>query len=152
MPSTPYEFHLTMPSLPAAPETLQENYVIGAPRIRRYLQHPLCKLMPPMRPNEFRSFVKTIREDGLLVPIVIADGMILDGYMRDEACFYAGVVPRYCELPHGVDARGFFIAVNLCRASYSPQQRVEIKQRLLAWQQANRTRAGGVGGEAESRR
>ena len=105
-----------------------------------------------MRPNEFRSFVETIREDGLLVPIVIADGMILDGYMRDEACFYAGVTPQYCELPRGVDARGFFVAMNLCRASYSPEQRVEIKRRLLALQQANRARAGGVGGEAEPRR
>ena len=104
-----------------------------------------------MRPNEFRSFVQSIREDGLLVPITIADSMILDGYMRDEACFYAGVAPRYCELPHGVDARGFFIAANVCRASYSPEQRVEIKQRLLAWQQANRARAGDVGGETEPR-
>lgn len=105
-----------------------------------------------MQPNEFRSFVQSIRENGLLVPIMIADSMILDGYMRDEACFYAGVAPRYCKLPHGVDARGFFIAANVCRASYSPEPRVEIKKRLLALQQANCARADGVGGEAEPRR
>lgn len=61
--------------------------------------HPMCLVAPRMQDDEFRQLVKSMREDGFddTYPIVIHDGMILDGRHRYEAALEAGIQPTFVE-------------------------------------------------------
>ena len=57
--------------------------------------HPLCTLFPRMAGDEFAALVADIRTHGLRQPIVLHEGMVLDGGNRYRACLDAGVVPVF---------------------------------------------------------
>ena len=57
--------------------------------------HPICLLIPPADEDELQDLTDDIRAHGLIDPIVLFEGMILDGRNRSAACERAGVAPRY---------------------------------------------------------
>jgi len=57
--------------------------------------HPLCTLFPRMQGAEFDALCADILANGLRQPIVLHDGMILDGGNRYRACLQAGVRPDF---------------------------------------------------------
>jgi N6-adenosine-specific RNA methylase IME4 len=63
--------------------------------------HPIADLFPMMKAEEHASLVESIKRSGLRVPIVILDGMILDGRNRYRACQEAGVAPTFVTLRDG---------------------------------------------------
>jgi hypothetical protein len=102
------------------------DYALGSLRDRKYARHPLSALFPQMGAAEFRELVACIRLDGLLEPVVIYQDAILDGYHRDEACFGAGVTPRYVEFEQvceGLDVVAFVTSKNLLRRQMTASQR-----------------------------
>lgn len=56
--------------------------------------HPIANLLPLMQDNEFDEFTASIRERGLLDPIILFEGKILDGRNRYRACNIVGIEPR----------------------------------------------------------
>ena len=56
----------------------------------RLEQHDLSKCFPVIEIKEFGQLVDDIKENGLLNPIVIFDGKVLDGWHRYLACQKAG--------------------------------------------------------------
>jgi hypothetical protein len=60
-----------------------------------YQQHPLSMRFTPMAESDFRKLCADILADGLLVPIVLFGGLILDGWHRYRACLETGVTPRF---------------------------------------------------------
>jgi hypothetical protein len=59
----------------------------------RSADHPLAAVFPDMRPHVFASLKWSLTRHGLLSPITVYEGMILDGRQRARACRELGIYP-----------------------------------------------------------
>jgi ParB-like chromosome segregation protein Spo0J len=84
--------------------------------------HPICLLIPSADEDELQDLTDDIRAHGLIDPIVLFEGMILDGRNRAAACERAGVAPRYVQFGGGrEDALILVISHNLKRRHLTKQ-------------------------------
>jgi ParB-like chromosome segregation protein Spo0J len=84
--------------------------------------HPICLVIPPADEDELQDLTDDIRAHGLIDPIVLFEGMILDGRNRAAACRRAGVAPRYVQFGGGrEDALILVISHNLKRRHLTKQ-------------------------------
>ena len=84
--------------------------------------HPICLLIPSADEDELQNLTDDIRAHGLIDPIVLFEGMILDGRNRAAACERAGVAPRYAQFGGGrEDALILVISHNLKRRQLTKQ-------------------------------
>lgn len=100
-----------------------------------YELHPLCTLFPRLNGNEFQCLVNDIKTNGLKSPIIIYDGMILDGGNRYRACVEAGVEPIFVSFC-GDSIVSFVLSANLHRRHLSPGQQAAIVASAQDWAQA----------------
>lgn len=119
--------------------------------------HPICLLIPPADEGELQDLTDDIRAHGLIDPIVLFEGMILDGRSRAAACERAGVAPRYLQFGGGrEDALILVVSHNLKRRQLTKQA---IADALVAAEDFNlnyaveRAAQGGdaEGGDAQAR-
>jgi len=101
----------------------------------KYELHPLCTLFPRLSGTEFDALVDDIAANGLREPIVLHDGMIIDGGNRAAACYAAGVEPRYVEFAGG-NLVAFVLSANLHRRHLSPGQAAAIVASAQDWAKA----------------
>jgi ParB-like chromosome segregation protein Spo0J len=84
--------------------------------------HPICLLIPSADDDEFQDLTDDIRAHGLIAPIVLFEGMILDGRNRAAACERAGVAARYVQFEGGrEDALILVVSHNLKRRHLTKQ-------------------------------
>jgi ParB-like chromosome segregation protein Spo0J len=97
--------------------------------------HPLAALLPLLDDNspEFAALVASIREHGLIEPIMLLDGEILDGRNRWRACLKAGVQPRFVEYGDANDMPplNYVLACNVHRRHLTEGQRTMIALDLV---------------------
>jgi hypothetical protein len=96
------------------------------------LLHPLCTLFPRLGAAEFDALADDIAAYGLREPIVLHEGMILDGGNRYEACMAAGVDPRFVEFS-GPSPVSFVLSANLHRRHLSAGQQAAIVASAQDW-------------------
>ena len=86
--------------------------------------HPAAELFPLMDGDEFDALVSDIATHGLLSPIVVHDGRILDGRNRWRACEVATVDPRTAEWQsvNGQSPTDFVVSANLLRRQLTKDQ------------------------------
>ena len=101
----------------------------------QYELHPLSTLFPRLIGAEFEALASDIASNGLREPIVLHDGMILDGGNRAAACVAAGVEPRYVEFAGG-NIVTFVLSANLHRRHLSPGQAAAIVASAQDWAKA----------------
>jgi ParB-like chromosome segregation protein Spo0J len=90
--------------------------------LKRPSPHPICLLIPSADEDELQDLTDDIRAHGLIDPIVLFEGMILDGRNRAAACERAGVAPRYVRFGGGrEDALILVVSHNLKRRHLSKQ-------------------------------
>lgn len=94
--------------------------------------HPLCTLFPRLSETEMNQLVADIAENGLREPIVIHEGMILDGGNRYRACIAAGVEPVFREFTGG-NLVTFVLSANLHRRHLTPGQQAAIVASAQDW-------------------
>jgi ParB-like chromosome segregation protein Spo0J len=120
--------------------------------------HPICLLIPSADDDQLQDLTDDIRAHGLIDPIVLFEGMILDGRTRAAACERAGVAPRYAQFEGGrEDALILVISHNLKRRHLTKQA---IADALVAAEDFNlhyalaepaaAAKAGAEGPEAQS--
>lgn len=95
----------------------------------RYEFHDLAKTFPKLEKDQLNELVNDIAENGLLRPIVLYEGKILDGCHRYRACLKAGVTPFFEEYA-GNDPVGYVISCNLRRRHLKESQRAVISGEL----------------------
>ncbi len=100
--------------------------------------HPVADLFPLMQGGEFDELVADIREHGLLEPIWLYEGRILDGRNRWRACQVVGVEPE-TRCYEGDDPVGFVVSLNLTRRHLDESQRAMVGSKLANMRQGSRT-------------
>lgn len=104
--------------------------------------HPLAELFPMLPDQEIRELADDIVTYGQRVPIVLLDGMVLDGRNRLAACRFAEVEPTFEDYA-GDDPLGFVLSLNLHRRHMSESQRAMVAAKLVDWDRGiNQATAG----------
>jgi ParB-like chromosome segregation protein Spo0J len=99
-----------------------------------YEFHPLCQVLPDMPKGQFEELVADIRANGLLHPIVLLDGQILDGRHRYRACVECGIEPQFTPFV-GTDPAAFVVSENLVRRHLTESQRAMVGAQLSVLKQ-----------------
>lgn len=86
-----------------------------------YKPHELCLAFPEMPSDQFARLLASIRDHGLLHPIMLFEGAILDGRHRYKACEELDIEPRF-EQYTGNDAAAFVLAENMARRHMTQSQ------------------------------
>ena len=84
-----------------------------------------------MTDEEQKALADDITNSGLLQPVTIHEGKILDGVNRATACEKTGVKLRTELLADGVDPVAFVVAQNIHRRQLSATQRAVIAAKLM---------------------
>ena len=100
-------------------------------------QHPLSAAFPGMGPLELAELTNDIRENGLIQPIMLFEGQVLDGWHRHQACIKAGVEARFTDFT-GTDPRRFVLSLNLNRRHLSGSQKAGAIVAVNAWAPSHR--------------
>jgi len=90
--------------------------------------HAASKIFPMMPDEAVQALAADIRANGLLVPIELCDGMIIDGRHRWTACTIAGVKPDTVEVDPE-DPVAYVLSLNLHRRHLDETQRAMIAAR-----------------------
>jgi ParB-like chromosome segregation protein Spo0J len=93
--------------------------------------HPAANLFPLMEGDDFAALVADIAEHGQREPIVLHDGLILDGRNRYRACERLGLAPQYCQWDGIGSPTAYVISLNLHRRHLTSSQRAVIALDVL---------------------
>lgn len=91
-----------------------------------YQFHPLAEMFPLIEGEEFKALVKDVKARGIINPIILYQGKILDGRNRYRAAIAAGVTLTdrdFKDLASGLDPEAFVISANMHRRQLSTKQK-----------------------------
>lgn len=91
--------------------------------------HEIANIFPLMEGQGYKDLVTDIAQNGLINPIILYDGKILDGRNRYRACMEIGILPDFQEYA-GTDPLQFVISLNLKRRHMNESQRASVASRI----------------------
>ena len=91
--------------------------------------HPASDIFPVMADAEFQKLKANISANGVLEPVWLCGGMVLDGRHRMMACAQLGISPPLREYT-GDDPVGFVVSLNLHRRHLDTSQRAMVAAKL----------------------
>ena len=95
--------------------------------------HPAANLFPEMGDDDLASLTRSIRANGVRVPVVFCDGQLIDGRNRMRAALAAGMstdrVPRR-NLPSDTDPYLWAWDANCSRLDYTIGQKAAIRVKI----------------------
>ncbi len=95
--------------------------------------HPAAEIFPKMAEAEFDALVTDIEQNGQLEPIIIYEGMILDGRHRYKACQQLGLKCRTIEWDGGGSPEEFVISMNVRRRHLTASQLAMIAAKVITF-------------------
>ena len=102
---------------------------VSRAKLMIYEPHEICKIFPKIEGTDFESLRLDILSNGLIQPVVLYEGKILDGRNRYSACLAADVPARFVEF-EGDDPVRYVVSMNLKRRHLSTPQRAMIAATL----------------------
>lgn len=96
-------------------------------------QHPLSAAFPSMSADDFAALVVDVKANGQREPIMLFEGMVLDGWHRYRACDESGIKPQSFNFG-GDDPVAFVLSHNLHRRHLTPSQRAAAVVACSEWQ------------------
>ena len=113
--------------------------------------HPVAALFPMLADDDLQDLADSIKEQGLLHPIVLDnEGRILDGRNRYAACKMAGVEPAFITYECG-DPDAYAVTVNIARRHMSKGQQAMVLARAGLFATNNQTGLAKSAGMSQSR-
>ena len=106
--------------------------------------HEIANIFPLMADTELESLITDIKTNGLIEPICLYDGKILDGRNRYVACQRAEIEPRFTRYTKD-NPLGFVISLNLKRRHLNESQRAVVASRLANMTQSEAGKIYGRG-------
>lgn len=91
--------------------------------------HPIAEIFPDIEGTEFCELVEDIKRRGLVQPLVMYQGKILDGRNRWCACQKLGIKPKTVDY-RGDDPIGHVLALNLSRRHLTESQRAMVAAKV----------------------
>ena len=101
-----------------------------------YQLHPLSALFPRLEGGEFEALKADLKANGQQQPIILHDGLILDGGNRYRACVESGIEPKFDKFAGG-DPVQFVLSANLHRRHLSPGQQAAVVAAAQDWARAH---------------
>jgi ParB-like chromosome segregation protein Spo0J len=103
----------------------------GIYKLPEYEQHPIAMALMPggMDETEFTAFCEDIEERGIIMPVTLYEGKVLDGWHRYRAAKRTGSAPKFISYD-GKDPAGYIASVNVHRRKLSSLQRALVGARL----------------------
>ena len=95
-------------------------------------RHPLSAFWPDMPVDDFTALVASVAEHGIREPIVLLDGMVLDGWHRYRAATEAGQPIRSTKYT-GDDPVSFVIDANGHRRHLTAEQKAACVLQVREW-------------------
>jgi hypothetical protein len=92
--------------------------------------HPSAEIFPLMVGFDFDALIADIRDNGQREPIIVHDGLILDGRNRYRACRELGIEPVIATWGGQGTPESFVISMNLRRRHLNESQRAMIAKKL----------------------
>ncbi|MFZ4440331.1 MAG: DUF5131 family protein [Syntrophales bacterium] len=115
----------------------------GATVITENLEpHPAALILPAMEQEEFEKFKIDIKEHGLIEPIALFEGRIIDGIHRYQACKELGIDARGRTWEGGMDPVAYVVTKNIHRRHLSAGQKAIAATKVIEY----------YAGEAKKRR
>lgn len=118
--------------------------------------HPIALLWPPLSDEALQALKASIALHGQIQPIVVYDGLILDGCNRWRAIEalnqervgtdLPSIEPRLVDCPEGADPVQYCISSNENRRHMSIKERAKIAKGLAQYDRGRRTKADRVNG------
>lgn len=96
--------------------------------------HPLADVFPALPQSEYEKLMADIETNGLLQPLVLHEGRVLDGRHRYLACKELGILPKTEALPAKIDAASYVASTNLLRRHLTASQRAIVAAKLEDYQ------------------
>lgn len=96
-----------------------------------YEQHPVATALMPggMDEQEFTAFCEDVEQRGILMPVTLYEGKVLDGWHRYRAGHRTGT--RWEEITYkGKDPAGYIASINVLRRKLGSLQRALVGARL----------------------
>jgi hypothetical protein len=100
--------------------------------------------------EEFDAFQKDIGTNGLLHPIALFQGKILDGRNRYNACKALLKEPKFVELPLSINPIAYVLSANEKRRHLSQSQRALVAAKLASLKLGDNQHSGGKGVSIET--
>ncbi len=107
-------------------------------------QHPLSAVFPAMQADEYQELKDSIEIVGVLNPITLHDGMVLDGWHRYNAARDVGMPCQSVELRADVDPGDFVVAQNKARRNMTASQKAAAVTSVYMWRSAHRPNKSAV--------
>lgn len=108
--------------------------------------HDAAKLYPLLAETELQAMANNIAEVGLLNPVVLYEGKVLDGRNRVLACQRAGVTPTFIDWqPNALSPVTWVLIQNSQRRHLTPSQKAFVAleaEKLLTKEAKQRQRMG----------